>query len=378
MTDHSQPDRDALLMLISAYLDGELSAADELRVQDALGRDGELLAAFEAMSAARLPGAVLAAEDAEALTASVLAATGGAVPATGAGAAQLASLAVDGALDDAGARRLDLLLQERPSLAGGVLSLVASSEAVQVAARAAGELPTSERALQENAARVGEAVAAAERLGALASGALDGALSAAEDAELAGALPLASDAVLGLHAARHAGEALASATAAAPFAAAAKKAGEAALHVIAVEARQAAARAPAAPASTSPATRVPGSTARPGLLARLRQALGGLSAPLAFAATAATLFFVLREPGSASSDLAAREASKKALFDLLAPQVIADSLDLASAAGELPLLADNAADVEAIDATSTTMVFATEQSNITVIWVADIGDSQGT
>jgi hypothetical protein len=39
-----------------------------------------------------------------------------------------------------------------------------------------------------------------------------------------------------------------------------------------------------------------------------------------------------------------------------------------------PLLSDNSADVEAIDATGTTMVFQTAESNITVIWLAGLDD----
>lgn len=366
MNETSHPERDALLMQISAYLDGELSGDDEARVLDALSRDPELLAAFEAMAAARMPVGALDDDRADDLTAAVLAATDGTVPATAAGAAHLASQAIDDELEEAKARRLDLLLAERPALAGEVLGLAASTEAVRVAARAVGELPESARALASAAERVHAAVAADERLGVLASGGLDGALDDAEGAELLAHLPHAALAVLELRGARQVGEALAAASQGAVFVAAARRAGEAALHVIAAE--EARATATTAQAQPRPAQST-------GMLARLRRALGGLSAPLAFAATAATLFFVLREPGSASSDLAAREAAKRALFDALAPQVIADTIDVASATGELPLLADNTAEVEAIDATSTTMVFATAQSNITVIWVAESDDT---
>jgi MoxR-like ATPase len=49
----------------------------------------------------------------------------------------------------------------------------------------------------------------------------------------------------------------------------------------------------------------------------------------------------------------------------------------------LPVLPENAADVQAIDAAGTTMVFETEASHITVIWVAgldedDVAGEQGT
>ncbi|MCC7112518.1 MAG: zf-HC2 domain-containing protein [Deltaproteobacteria bacterium] len=366
MTPASSPDRDTLLMMLSAYLDGELSAAEEVVVQEALERDPELLLAFEALSRARLPGAALGGDAAAALTASILAATSGEVPATAAGVQQLASLAMDGALDEAHTRQLDRTLAEHPTLAPLAEGLVATTEAVQVAARAVGEAAAAKGLLQPVPERVERAVAAADRAGALVSGALDGALSADEAAELAAALPGAVELVAPLAAARHAGEALAAAAQSPVFQKAAQRAGEAALHVLAAEAARA---APAAPST-------PRAVEHPGLLARLRRVLGGLTVPLGFAASAAALFFVLREPGSASSDLAAREAAKKALFDALAPTVVADSVDLAAA--DLPLLADNSADVEAIDATGTTMVFATEQSNITVIWIADDGDSQGT
>src|SRR5438309_10437290 len=55
------PDRertDELLLKLSALLDGELSADDEASVFDAMSQDPALLAAFEAMAAARLPGAL--------------------------------------------------------------------------------------------------------------------------------------------------------------------------------------------------------------------------------------------------------------------------------------------------------------------------------
>ena len=50
--------------------------------------------------------------------------------------------------------------------------------------------------------------------------------------------------------------------------------------------------------------------------------------------------------------------------------------------GNLPVIADNGADVETLDAAGTTMVFQTAESNITVIWVAGLDDDsaeeQGT
>ena len=60
-------------------------------------------------------------------------------------------------------------------------------------------------------------------------------------------------------------------------------------------------------------------------------------------------------------------------FAALGPVVLAQNTTLASAE-PMPVLGDNDADVEAIDATGTTMVFQTAESNITVIWVAGLDE----
>lgn len=251
MAPQSSPDRDTLLMMLSAFLDGELSAAEEARVQEALEQDPELLLAFEAQSRARLPGATLGGDDAAALTASILAATGAALPANAAGVQQAVSLAMDGALDEARARQLELTLAERPALAPVAEGLLSAAEAVQVATRAVGEGAAAKRALHSVPEQVERAVAAAERAGTLLSGALDGALHDDESAELAAALPGAAEQLLPLAAARHAGEALAAAAASPVFQKAAQRAGEAALHVLAAEAARAAPSVPAASAAST-------------------------------------------------------------------------------------------------------------------------------
>jgi hypothetical protein len=51
-----------------------------------------------------------------------------------------------------------------------------------------------------------------------------------------------------------------------------------------------------------------------------------------------------------------------------------------AAPADAVLLADNAAEVQALAATSRTLVFETPESHITVIWVDDLGavEGQGT
>ena len=65
---------------------------------------------------------------------------------------------------------------------------------------------------------------------------------------------------------------------------------------------------------------------------------------------------------------------QRALYDALEPIVLAHNN--VGAEQDLPVIADNTADVEAIDATGTTMVFETAASNITVIWVAGLDEDE--
>lgn len=375
-TDKS-PERDALLMMLSAYLDGELSAADEARVMDALSQDEELLQAFEAMSAARVSSEALGLrpDEAQALTAAVVAATAPSeTPATVDGALQLAQLALDGEGDheQLQAARLDALLLEKPAFAPAVAGFVASAEAAHVAVSAVADVPAVRAGLRAVPDHVDAQVAARERLGLLASAALDDALLAPEAGELDALLAArASDAdtVVALAASLHVGEALTSAAASPAFTRLAARAGAAALQVLdAEEAQRQAAAARPKPAPEA---------AAPSLLASLWAFLKGAGAPLGLAGAAAALFLLV-QTGPASDkrdDQVASAQARKALFDALAKNVLDDT----APAGDLPLLADNSADVEAIDATSSTVVFSTESSNITVIWVADAGDAeQGT
>lgn len=399
MTPRPHPDKDTLLMMLSAYLDGELAAADEAVVLDALSQDAELLEVFEAMSAARLDGIAglpgpLGPDEADALTASVMAATEPAeVPATVEGALYLASLGLDDALDGRGATRLHDLLQEpairdaAPVVAGFVFSV----EATQAALRGVAEVASVKAGLGSLPDHVDARLATVERTGVLASAACDDALVPAEATELGALLEGLRgdpDGLLGITTdlahARHLGEALRAASDAPAFARLGARAGAAALQALEAEARQEQNQEQketqaAALAARNDAPAPPSST----WLSRLRGAFAAARAPLALAGAATAVFFVLREPAPhddaspGAETVAAREATEKALLEALARNVLTEAPSAPS--GDLPLLADNSADVEAIDATDTTVVFSTESSNITIIWLASEEDTeQGT
>lgn len=369
------PPSDAQLMLMSALLDGELSAAEEAEALDALSQNPQLLEAFEAMSAARLalePTGRLSDDDSHALLASVMAATSpAALPLTLDGALQAAQLAVDGCEPPDFSSQLDALLQQ-PGAAPAVAGFLASVEASRAALGAVASLPAVMEGLRAVPDHVAALVAADERAGMLTSAALDDALSPAEARELEGLLPDADD-VLALVGAHHAGEALRAASASAAFNRLAARAGEAALHAIEAEAVRAAARP----------TGEGGHALRdePGLIARLSALFGVVRAPLAFAGAAFALFFVVRSERSDVRDglplgdgRVAHQQAEREILDVWTRAVFAE----APASGELPLLADNSADVEAIDSAGNTVVFATESSNITVIWVSTTDEEQGT
>jgi hypothetical protein len=163
----------------------------------------------------------------------------------------------------------------------------------------------------------------------------------------------------------------------------AKRAGDAALQAIAAERSQA---AQAASMSSSTAPTEPGFFARVADFFQRHTA----SAPVAFAAAAALLFVVVRGPGETVPSLPPKatgngnvvdavikttsDAAKKAIDGL------GDGVDLgpelAVLSGDIDMLSDNSAvEVEALEAGSpTAMVFSTEASNITVIWVGELDD----
>lgn len=375
------PPTDAQLMMLSAYLDGELTAAEEAQILDAMSQNPQLLDAFEALTAAHVGrvNALVAptAEEADALVASIMAATAPPeMPATLDGALQLAQLAFDGIdFDRQSQAALDAALL-KPGAAPAVSGFVASAEATQAAMRAVAAVPSVVESLRAVPDQVGARVAAAERFGMLASACLDDALTPNESAELDELLARGDpDEVPALLSALHASEALRVASTSTAFARLGAKAGEAALHVI--EAERARAAQPAQPAQ--PARSV---EPAPSLFARLGALFAATRAPLAFAGAAFALFFVVGRTGETTTTPSDDDVKR----DILAAWVrtIDAGTDVASAYGtygtdgtDLPLLADNSADVEAIDSAGTTVVFATESSNITVIWV-DVEAEEGT
>lgn len=375
------PPNDAQLMMLSAFLDGELTPAEETQIFDAMSQNPQLLDAFEAMTAAHV-GRMNAlvepsAEEADALVASIMAATSPAeIPASVDGALQFAQLALDGVDVDHAAQAALAAALSKPGAAPAVSGFVASAEATQAALRAVSAVPSVVESLRAIPDHVGARVAAAERFGILASACLDDALTPSESSELDGLLARGAvffdpDEVPALMGALHAAEALRVASTSTAFARLGAKAGEAALHVIEAERVQAVQTQPARPVRTvEPA---------PSLFARLGALFAATRAPLAFAGAAFALFFVVGR----SAETVTTPSDDDVRRDILAAweRVVDDDdsrgTDIARAYGDLPLLADNSADVEAIDSAGTTVVFATESSNITVIWV-DVEAEEGT
>ncbi len=385
--------------LLGALLEGELSAADEAVVLDRLQREPALLAHLEALAATvAATQRTLAVDDGA--TNALLAGLGDRVlavvdptgtPTTGDGAVALASLVSDGEASAAHAARLDHILETTPVVAGvdgaGIVDAVAATLATTLAVRAAldgarAEPPASllsagaeqVDALQASCARVAAGVARTERAWALSAAALDGALTGDERDELASLAGAADgdvvlDALRTQRDGRFVGELLSAAADSAAFVALAARAGQSALQVIAAEQAHSAATA----ARTTPASSalVHSSARAPswwqGWAALARRALF----PLAVGVAAVVAFVGVRGPSSSSPPTAALE---QAFLDVVGPQLLDRDTTVAAVPVDLPLLADNAAVVEALDATASTQVFETPESHITVIWVADLGD----
>jgi hypothetical protein len=100
--------------------------------------------------------------------------------------------------------------------------------------------------------------------------------------------------------------------------------------------------------------------------------------PLAAAGAVAAAFFVVgtgEKQVATPTDGGHLAEVQSSLMAALEPVILATGLQPDGGA-ELPVIEDNTADVEAIDATGTTMVFETAASNITVIWVAGLDDEE--
>lgn len=381
MSTHRSP-TDAEMALLSAFLDGELSAKDEADLLDTLAQRPDLQDALDDLADhIAASQAALRTDDGEAslISARVMAELNPtALPADREAAETLASLALDGASTPAHDRRLDALLEDAP-LADSVASFIAAADVARAAAAVDGGVDV-QRALASLPEHVLARVERTERGWALATAAADGAVNAAEANELVGlcgadddvyAAFVAEAADVSVHG-RHIGDALRAAVETPAFLRDAEKAGAAALQAIAALQQQAQAEQTKA---TKPTTSTSTSLRAPSLVDRVRQWFGQGAAPL-FAASAALVAFVIigkSEPVTTTHPDPGAFASLQEAFRAAAePMLLADNRAVPNQ--NLSVLSDNAADVEAIDGTSTTMVFSTAESNITVIWVAGLDD----
>jgi hypothetical protein len=386
------------MALFSAFLDGELDAVAERDLLRRLEQEPGLSDALDALAdtIARAQRALHNDRDDVDILAAVLAQLPADDLASAEAAETLTWLVADGEATVLQAARLDTLLNQYPEKMAEALVHVHATQAVLAA-------PAQHDAVQAELARVpdhvGARVARTERAWSLAAGAADGALEAAEVEELAGLCGGDGEllaAFEGAVAARQPGGAdHAAAEALLAFAESeevhrcADRAGAAALQVIAAEAAQ---TTQATPAQVNPSGRADPVLA-PSVWARLRGVFGGGWVP-ALAATAAVLGVVVfrddptvqpEQPvpvATADTDTdtdtdtgatRTRDELTKSFVDALGPVALASNTALPDAE-DLPVLADNGADVESIDAAGNTVVFQTAESNITVIWVAGLNE----
>lgn len=353
MNSDGLPERETLLVWMSAFLDGELSAEEEALLERAMDQDPELLRLFEELSgglSVLASASALSADESASLTRSILAATAPAeLDATPDGATQLASLYIDDALEPGGTARLEALLAGSKALAGDVRTFAQVSEAVGATLHALPSSPGTAAALAPLTARLDAALTEEERAGLLWSAALDGELSVDEEPELERLFTAdRAPQLLPFVWVKEASHVALRSPIDHPDAA---RAGAAALHAIAAY------QAQAADAQSQ------GEAAR-----KTRSAPEGFSLsrwfgrflPVAAAAACAVAFALIDRPAEPDS-------SKPP------PEWVATFQDPAdTGTGPLNLLDNNSADVQALDSGShMAAVFATEESHITVIWVAE-------
>ncbi|MDP2344217.1 MAG: hypothetical protein Q8O67_24880 [Deltaproteobacteria bacterium] len=378
------------LALLSAFLDGELSSSEEAALlhklsqnpllQDALDELADQIVSTQRLLAPSPAGSwpsyrSTADDDADPsldIAARVMAEIDAAAMADSASSVEhLSSLALDGAATPAQSRRLDQLLETHADTA---FAFAAAVDVTRAAVHVDG-VPEVARSLETLPDHVLAKVERTERAWALSAGAVDGQLSAAEENELAGLCGADGALLVELETQQqhthHVAEALRAAADSPAFLRYAERAGAAALQAIAATQLQ---QAPKPQTTTT--------TAPLSLLARIKATLGQGFAPLMAASVAALAFVVIgkSEPATTSNpEPGAFAELQKQFLDVVAPVVLAENRSVPTA--ELAVLRDNTADVMALDATSTTMVFSTAESNITVIWVAgfdDDAEEQGT
>lgn len=362
MTLAGLPDRDTLVEWMSSFLDGELPAEQEAILLRAMEEDPEILEIFETLSDA-LGDALhhpLAAAEARELTQNVLLATAPAAlanaeaPGGDAEAEQSAlmwaSMRTDDALDEASAQRLLADACLTPQTAQNVVAFVQAKEKVGDFLAEWPQHAATEQTFAELSAQVSERVRQTEQRHMAWSATIDGELGTVdfiafpteEDAEGALAFACSSDMI---------GEALREAIADP----AAQRAGASALQVIAAQTAQAA-DAGRAQRQNAADVRVPASRPKRPWWQLL---------PVAGVAAAA-LGLAIWSP-SASSPTPTDEESAPNLAAWAEPT---------SAWQPLP---DNTAEVQSLDSGSQmAAVFATDASQITVIWVAEPDDEVQT
>ena len=383
------PDRDTLRLWMSALLDGELGGAEEAQLFAALADDEALAIELEALSEAHdafmlgdderfAEPARLSELEAASLAASIFAATTpGAMPANPESAGRLASLALDHELAADGYEHLVALLADERAL-GNARGFVAAAEATGELARSVVHHAVTERALAALPTRVQRDLDVIERVGLLASALMDDELTAENDDELrllARTQPLLAgygfDDVKG---AAFASEALRDAGFALARNPAAARAGEAALQAIAATALQ---EQHAAALVVQQVGARAAARERGGFFQGLWAGIRGSSVALASASAAAVALFALAQPPSTDAakrvddDEGTRAALVAALLEKLDMPVAED--------GDLKILDDNSdTEVEAVEAgTETALVFSTNESHITIIWVPE-PEEQGT
>lgn len=364
------------LALLSAFLDGELGACEEQELLKRLDQDPALQDALDALAGQiALTHRVVAGVEADGdLLGGVLAGLPADAVAGPEGAVVLSQLVSDGEADHAQAARLDALCDAEADAVTDTLSFVDATRAVVDAPGAA---------VAARLARLPDLVAArveqTERGWSLCAAAADGALTASEADELVTLVGADADLLEAMQATvaarvheagadRAIGDALAAFAMSPQVARLAERAGTAALQAIAATAAQDARAAAPRPVLVTPSV---------SLWARVRLVFSQGFVPLAAASAAAVAFVAIGTgaPQVAGPDGGGRLAEmQRALYDALEPVVLAHNN--VGAEQDLPVIADNTADVEAIDATGTTMVFETAASNITVIWVAGLDEDE--
>lgn len=365
MSATARPDRETLLLWVSAFFDGELSAGEEALLFEAMAEDPALEAAFLAMeqqglalehaqgSGAELAGladAVMAEVAPEAVDK--------------AGAPLLLSAFLDDEASGAQRERLRSLAADERT-AQDALSFLHTSEGVSHALAGLPESPAVAAAVAPLPALVAARLENDERASALLSALADDALSATEEEELQALVTAGAGPELSF---LHASEAVAYAVRAPASDPAAARAGAAALHAIEAEQlRQ-------SDASASATRTVAAGTGAPSLVERLRAGFRGFFAPLAAAACAAAVFVSLQGAPGSMGPGPERSMPPEEWARTFLPLLEDEQADLLAAAQEpLELLADNGeTEVQAIDSgTHMAAVFSTEASAITVIWVSE-------